>query len=280
MINEEIKKIIKNALAEDIGEGDITSEAIFENENSTGEFIIKSEGIISGLEIAKEVFLQLDSSIKFNTFVEEGSFNKVNTKIATVEGFVKSLLTGERTALNFLQRMSGISTAAFLLQQKISHTKAKILDTRKTVPGLRIIDKLAFRTAELQNHRMGLYDMFLIKDNHISAAGSITKAIEKCRNYMKKVNKKFKIEVEVKNLIETEEAINSSPDIIMFDNFSIEELKKGVELVNNKCLTEASGGITDETIVPVAETGVDFISVGAVTHSVKAIDISFNLINK
>lgn len=280
MINNEINIIIINSLKEDIGEGDITSLAIFGDEKSVGEFIIKSDGIISGLEIAKEVFLQLDSSIKFNSYVEEGSFNKVNTKIASVEGYVKTLLTGERTALNFMQRMSGISTSAFLLQQKISHTKAKILDTRKTVPGLRIIDKLAFRSAGLQNHRMGLYDMFLIKDNHIAAAGSITNAIKKCRDYMNQINKKLKIEVEVKNLKETEEALLNYPDIIMFDNFPIEELKKGVEKVNNKCLTEASGGITEETIVPVAETGVDFISVGAVTHSVKAVDISFNLINK
>lgn len=278
MINEEIKNIIKYSLIEDIGNGDITSEAIFENETAVGEFLLKSEGVVTGLEIAKEVFIQLDSNIKFTSYVDEGSFNKSNIIIAKIEGKVKSLLTGERTALNFMQRMSGISTSAYLLQNKISHTKAKILDTRKTAPGLRVIDKLAFKMSGLENHRIGLYDMFLIKDNHIAAAGSIKLAIEKCRSYMNKSNNKYKIEVEVKNIEETKEALSCNPDIIMFDNFSLEELKKGVELVNNKCLTEASGGITEETIIKVAETGVDFISVGAITHSVKALDISFNLI--
>lgn len=276
----DIKKLIQSALEEDIKTGDITTLAIIpENLISKASVSIKADGIISGLEIMRNVFLQMDSSIVISLLKNDGDKVKAGDIAALIEGKTRSILTAERTALNFLQRMSGIASAAGELKKIVDGTKAKIIDTRKTAPGLRVLDKLAVKHGGCSNHRFGLFDMFLIKDNHIAAAGSITKAIEQCRNYMMKVNKKFKIEVEVKNLIETEEALNCKPDIIMFDNFSIEELKKGVNIVNNKCLTEASGGITDETIVNVAETGVDFISVGAITHSVKAIDISFNLIN-
>lgn len=273
-----IKKIISLALEEDIGNGDITSIAtIRKNQKAVGKFLVKENGVIAGLSIAKQVMKLVDSKIKFKTFVKDGSKVNAGDIAAEVSGNARSILTAERTALNFLQRMSGIASASSIYAEAVAHTKAKVIDTRKTAPGLRILDKMAVKLGGCDNHRFGLYDMFLIKDNHIEIAGSITNAVNDCRKFMQKKKKKFLIEVETKNLAEVEEAISSDVDIIMLDNFQIEDMIKAVKMVNSKCKVEASGGINLSTIKSVAETGVDFISIGGLTHSVKALDISLEI---
>ena len=271
-------KLIKNALQEDVKSGDITTKAtISKSKKATGKFLVKAEGIIAGLEIAKAVFKTVDPKIKFDIKIKDGSKVKYGDVAAVVSGKAQSLLTAERTALNFLQRMSGIATSANNYSEMVKHTKAKVIDTRKTVPGLRTLDKLAVKLGGCANHRIGLYAMFLIKDNHIEVVGSITKAVEACVKYNKKHHKKFKIEVETKNLKEVEEALTTKADIIMLDNFDIDEMKKAVKIINGKCKVEASGGVNLDTVKTIAETGVDFISVGALTHSVKALDISLEI---
>lgn len=277
-MDKSILKIINNALKEDIAKGDITTKAtIGKSKSAVAKFLIKADGVIAGLEIAKAVFKSVDPQIKFEIKIKDGSYVKYGDVAASVKGKAQSLLTAERTALNFLQRMSGIATSANLYAEKVKHTKAKVIDTRKTVPGLRMLDKMAVEFGGCKNHRIGLYDMFLIKDNHIEVAGSITKAVEACVKYQKKHHTKFKIEVETKNLKEVEEALQTKADIIMLDNFPLDEMKKAVQLINEKCKIEASGGITLDTIKEVAEAGVDYISVGALTHSVKALDISLEM---
>ena len=278
-MNKSVLKIINNALKEDVGKGDITTRAtIGKSKKSVGNFLVKDNGVIAGLEVAKAVFKSVDEKIKFDINIKDGSIVKCGDVVAIVSGKAQSLLTAERTALNFLQRMSGIATSANIYAEKVKYTKAKVIDTRKTVPGLRILDKMAVKSGGCENHRIGLYDMFLIKDNHIEVAGSITKAVEDCVKYQKKHRTKFKIEVETKNLKEVEEAITTKAEIIMLDNFSVDEMKKAVQLINGKRKIEASGGITIDTIKEIAETGVDFISVGALTHSVKALDISLEIV--
>lgn len=274
-----IDKIIQSALKEDIGDGDITTIATISREKqAVASFLVKQEGILAGLSIAERVFHLLDKSIEFTGKIEDGS--KVNNGdiVATVEGNARTILTAERTALNFLQRMSGIATFANIFVEAVKHTKAEIIDTRKTAPGLRYLDKLAVKLAGCKNHRIGLYDMFLIKDNHIEVAGSITNAVNACRDYNFRNHSNYLIEVEVKNLAETEEAINSNTDVIMLDNFSIDDMSKAVRLIDGKCKVEASGGVSLENVKQIAETGVDYISVGALTHSAKALDISLNII--
>ena len=277
-MNKSVMKIINNALKEDIGKGDITTRAtISKSKKAVGKFLVKDSGVIAGLEIAKTVFKSVDEKIKFETIIKDGSIVKHGDVVAIVSGKAQSLLTAERTALNFLQRMSGIATSANFYAEKVKHTKAKVIDTRKTVPGLRMLDKMAVKAGGCENHRIGLYDMFLIKDNHIQVAGSITKAVADCVKYQRKHYTKFKIEVETKNLKEVEETITTKADVIMLDNFSVDDMKKAVQLINGKCKIEASGGITIDTIKEFAETGVDYISVGALTHSVKALDISLEI---
>jgi nicotinate-nucleotide pyrophosphorylase (carboxylating) len=277
-LDKSILKLIKNALQEDVKTGDITTEAtISKSKKAIGRFLVKADGIIAGLEIAKTVFKIVDPKIKFEIKIKDGSKVKYGDVAAIVLGKAQSLLTAERTALNFLQRMSGVATSANIYSEKVKHTKAKIIDTRKTVPGLRTLDKLAVKLGGCANHRIGLYDMFLIKDNHIEVAGSITKAVEACVKYNKKHHKKFKIEVETKNLKEVEEALQTKAEIIMLDNFEIEEMRKAVNLIADKRKVEASGGINLNTVKAIAETGVDFISVGALTHSVQALDISLEI---
>ena len=278
-MNKSVMKIINNALKEDIGKGDITTRAtISKSKKAVGKFLVKDSGVIAGLEIAKTVFKSVDEKIKFETIIKDGSIVKHGDVVAIVSGKAQSLLTAERTALNFLQRMSGIATSANFYAEKVKHTKAKVIDTRKTVPGLRMLDKMAVKAGGCENHRIGLYDMFLIKDNHIQVAGSITKAVADCVKYQRKHYTKFKIEVETKNLKEVEETITTKADVIMLDNFSVDDMKKAVQLINGKCKIEASGGITIDTIKEIAETGVDYISVGALTHSVKALDISLEIV--
>lgn len=277
-MNKTISKIIYTALKEDIGKEDITTKAtISKSKKAVGSFFVKADGIIAGVEIAKAVFKAVDPKIKFEIKIKDGSKVKFGDIAAIVSGKAQSLLTAERTALNFLQRMSGIATSASIYSEKIKHTKAVIIDTRKTVPGLRLLDKMAVKIGGCKNHRIGLYDMFLIKDNHIEVAGSITKAVEDCVKYNKKHHTNFKIEVETKNIAEVNEALQTKADIIMLDNFQIGEMMQAVALINGKCKVEASGGINLETVKAIAETGVDFISVGALTHSVKALDISLKI---
>jgi nicotinate-nucleotide pyrophosphorylase (carboxylating) len=278
MINAEVETIIKLALDEDIKSGDITSQAVIGNEvTAEAEFLIKDDGIIAGLEVAKKVFELIDETLLFLSLKEDGEPVKKGEIAAEVKGRAASILTGERTALNFMQRMSGIATAANIYQQKINHTKAKIIDTRKTVPGLRLLDKYSVKAGGAANHRIGLFDLFLIKDNHIAVAGSIKKAVSACRDFNRINEKDFQIEVETANLIQIKEALDAEADIIMLDNFSVELMHEAVKLINGKCKVEASGGITFDTIKEIAETGVDFISVGALTHSVTALDISLDI---
>jgi len=278
MIERSLNQIIKDALAEDIGSGDITTIATIDpNLLAHGEFLVKQDGIVAGFEVLKKTIEIFDPSLQLTFFANDGDRVSAKTVVAIVKGKAASILTVERTALNFLQRMSGIATMCRLMQDKISHTKAKIIDTRKTVPGLRMIDKLAVKLSGCSNHRYGLHDMFLIKDNHIEAAGSIIKAIKPCKKYKSKNNLKCKIEVETTNLNQVEEAIGCGVDTIMLDNFNLLDMKKAVNMINGKCLIEASGNVNLDNVKQIAETGVDFISVGAITHSVKALDISLEL---
>ncbi|MBI1938002.1 MAG: carboxylating nicotinate-nucleotide diphosphorylase [Ignavibacteriales bacterium] len=277
LYKKNFEKVISTALKEDIGKGDVTTELLIpKKKKAAAYFIAKQDGIIAGLDIAKLVFKKLDEKIKWESFVEDGSKVKAGTKIAEVKGSVRALLSGERTALNFLQRMSGIATLTSVYVEKISGTNTKILDTRKTVPGLRLFDKFAVECGGGTNHRIGLFDMVMIKDNHIKAAGSITKAVDKIR---KSIPKQMKIEVETTNISEVDEAMKLNVDVIMLDNMNLNEMKEAVRLINKKCFIEASGGINLETVRAIAETGVDFISVGALTHSVKALDISMKITN-
>jgi nicotinate-nucleotide pyrophosphorylase (carboxylating) len=277
-LEDYLKKIIQSALNEDIKSDDITTQAIIsESVFGRGKFLVKADGVIAGLNVAQEVFKQVDSKIEFKVLIQDGEKVNAGDIAAEVEGKASSILTAERTALNFLQRMSGIATMTKRFVEEISHTKAKILDTRKTVPGIRLLDKEAVRLGGGTNHRIGLFDMFLIKDNHIEISGSITKAIDACRNFQKNKNSNLKIEVETKNLDEVKEALSCNVDIIMLDNFKTDMIRKAVAIINEKCKVEASGNITLENVKEVSEAGVDFISVGALTHSVKALDISLEV---
>ncbi len=277
-LSEVIETVIKNALAEDTGTGDVTTLALnAESYPAKGSFLIKETGIIAGLRVAERVFELTGEVTDFEILVKDGSKVIPGTIAAVVKGSAATLLTAERTALNFLQRMSGIATLTKLYSEKIKHTKAKLLDTRKTVPGLRQLDKIAVLTGGGTNHRLGLFDMFLIKDNHIQIAGSLTKAVEQCIAYREKCDAHWKIEVETTTIQQVEEALSLPVDVIMLDNFPLNEMLKAVVLTNGTKLLEASGGVTLDTIQQIAETGVDYISVGAITHSVKALDISLEI---
>lgn len=268
-------KIIKQALAEDIGEGDITTNCIVPDTTILkGIFKTKAPGIIAGLRVVEQIFLMLDNRIHFTQKVTDGDIVKEGVEIATVKGPGKAILSGERTALNFLQRMSGIATTTNQFVEKVTGTSAVILDTRKTVPGLRLLDKWAVKMGGGQNHRIGLYDMVMIKDNHITAAGSITQAVTKVRN---RDEHKRNIEVEVKNLDELREALKLNVGQIMLDNMTLEEMRDAVALTAGRIPLEASGNVNLDNVASIAETGVDFISVGMLTHSVKALDISLLL---
>ncbi|MFA3783612.1 carboxylating nicotinate-nucleotide diphosphorylase [Melioribacteraceae bacterium 4301-Me] len=279
MLNKkEILNIVNNALREDIKTGDITTNSLIPpNKKAKAKLIAKEEGVIAGGFVAKLVFQQLDPKVKWKQFVKDGTYIHKGMTIAEITGSYRALLSGERTALNFLQRMSGIATLTRKFVNKLHGTNTKILDTRKTAPGLRILDKYAVKTGGGENHRMGLYDLIMIKDNHIEAVGSITKAVEQIKA---KSPKKVKIEVETKNLREVKEALNCKVDIIMLDNMSLKNMTKAVKLINSKALVEASGKMTLDKIKKTANTGVDFISVGALTHSVKALDIGMYIVSK
>ena len=274
--NRELRDIIQNALEEDIGSGDVTSESIFDNDaQGSGKIIAKESGVIAGLEVAQMTFEQVDESVSFNSTVSDGTSIEVGKVIATVNSSIRSLLTAERTALNFLQRMSGIATLTRKYADAVNEVnpECKVLDTRKTAPGLRLIDKWAVRFGGGENHRFGLYDMAMIKDNHIHAASSIERAVQKIREN----NSDIPIEVEVKNRDELKEAIAQNVDRIMLDNMTLTDVQEVVKLTNGTIPLEVSGNITLGTIKNYASTGVDFISVGSLTHSPKALDISFLL---
>jgi nicotinate-nucleotide pyrophosphorylase (carboxylating) len=244
-------------------------------------FLAKAQGVLAGLEVAHQVFRQVDERIAFQPRMKDGDSLSVNDVPATVKGPAASILTAERTALNFLQRMSGIATLTRRYVEAVAGTEAAllrhraiILDTRKTAPGLRLLDKWAVRLGGGQNHRLGLYDMVLIKDNHIAAAGGITQAVERVRQ---RDQQGLAVEVEVKSLAELEEALTLNVDRIMLDNMSLDEMRQAVEIIAGQVPLEASGNVTLENVADVAATGVDYISVGALTHSVKALDISLEI---
>ncbi len=267
-----VDNIIKTALLEDINYCDVTTDFLIPAEqDGKAEFVSKADGIVCGTEIAVRVFQILDENISFEILKKDGEEVKKGDLILTVKGKTAVLLKGERTALNLIQHMSGISTAANKYAKIVEGTNASIADTRKTLPGLRPLQKYAVMTGGAKNHRYNLSDAAMLKDNHIDAAGGITAAITKLRS---KIGHMTKIEVETRNLDELREALAAKADIIMLDNMSPELMKKAVAITNGRAVLEASGGITDETLRAVAESGVDIISVGALTHSVKAFDIS------
>ncbi len=274
---ERSRETIKLALNEDIQNGDITTLAIVDEEiKCKGKLVAKETGIIAGLQVFEFVFRLLDEEgIEFNPNFEDGAEVKKGETIAEFSGKMRTVLSGERTALNFLQRMSGVATKTKQYVDLLKGTKVELLDTRKTLPGLRYLDKYTVAIGGGKNHRIGLFDMVMLKENHIKAAGSITSAVQMIRN---RYGSEYKIEVETRNLLEIKEAIKSNVDIIMLDNMSIEDMKSAVKLIGKSAKIEASGNITVKNIRAVAETGVDYISVGAITHSVSALDISLLII--
>ncbi len=270
-----IKEIVNRALLEDIGTGDITTDSIVPEGYTTIGFIqAKEKGVVAGLFVAETAFRYLNSDISFQPRARDGERVEKGQLLARVEGDARAVLTGERVALNFLQRMSGIATKTNYLASLIKNEKARLVDTRKTTPGLRILEKYAVRVGGGYNHRFGLYDAVLIKDNHIKVAGSIARAVELAREA---AFFSMKIEVEVETLEGVKQALNAGADIIMLDNMDVETMNQAVELVNGRALLEASGGINEETIIAVAKTGIDFISVGSITHSFKSLDISLDI---
>jgi nicotinate-nucleotide pyrophosphorylase (carboxylating) len=273
--HKKILRIIKNALAEDIGKGDITTMAIIRGDKiGQAQAIAKDDFIVAGIDVFQKVFLFLDDRIEFEALNADGEKVKKGETIVQVAGPLASILQAERVALNLFQRMCGIATLTGKFVEAVSGTKAKILDTRKTIPGLRLLDKLAVKIGGGFNHRMGLYDGVLIKDNHIAAAGGIEAAVTAQKQNL---TKKLKIEIETKNLREVEEALNSGVDIIMLDNMPVDEMTKAVALVRGKALLEASGNVSLQNVARIAATGVDFISVGEITHSVRATDIALKI---
>jgi nicotinate-nucleotide pyrophosphorylase (carboxylating) len=271
----EVKPIIRRALREDIGDGDVTTRCtVPARALLTGRFIAKEAGIVAGLEVARLTFAMLDESVGFTPHLADGDRVAVGQVIATIGGPGRALLGGERVALNFLQRMSGIASLACSFVTAVQGTRAVILDTRKTAPGLRLLDKWAVRLGGAQNHRSGLYDMVLIKDNHIAAVGGITQAVKRVRA---RDRRRRAIEVEVKNLAELQEALELAVDRIMLDNMNLDQMREAARLTNGRVPLEASGNVTLENVAAVATAGVDYISVGALTHSVRALDISLEL---
>jgi nicotinate-nucleotide pyrophosphorylase (carboxylating) len=271
----ELLACIQRALAEDIGPGDATTNSIVPAEASlTAEIVAKQDGVVAGLDIAREVLLSLDQAVDFSVHVAEGTRVDRRVVLAQVTGSARALLTGERTALNFLGRMSGIATLTRQFVDAIAGTRAAILDTRKTAPGLRTLDKLAVLRGGGQNHRLGLFDMILIKDNHIDFAGSLAAAVNRARA----AQTQLEIEVETRTLADVEDALRLGIRRILLDNMSTATMREAVKLNQGQARLEASGNVTLSTVREIAETGVDYISVGALTHSPKVFDVSFEWI--
>ena len=274
------KKFVGNALREDVGNGDHTSLATIPKSNKGKmKLLVKEDGIIAGVEAAKEIFKCIDKKIKIKLILKDGQAVKKNEVVFTIEGNSQKLLKAERLVLNVMQRMSGIATKTNYLQGLCKGTKAKVIDTRKTTPGFRFFEKWAVLIGGGANHRYGLFDMILIKDNHIDFAGGIVEAIEAANLYLKKQKKKLAIEIETRNISDIEKVLKrGGVNRIMLDNFKIEQTLQAVKLVNGSFETESSGGINETNIVGYANCGVDFISVGALTHHVKSLDLSLKVV--
>ncbi len=270
-------KLIDLSFAEDIGDGDHTTLCcIPEDAMGKSHLLIKEDGILAGVEVAKKVFARFDDTMKVEVLIQDGAHVKKGDIAMVVTGKVRSLLQTERLMLNIMQRMSGIATMTNKYVEKLKGTKTHVLDTRKTTPGMRMLEKQAVKIGGGMNHRIGLFDMILLKDNHVDFAGGITNAIDRCHKYLEEKGLKLKIEIEVRNFDELQQVIDhGGVDRIMLDNFSVADTRKAVEIIAGRFETESSGGITFDTIRQYAECGVDFISVGALTHSVKGLDMSF-----
>lgn len=270
-------RLIDLAFAEDIGDGDHTTLCcIPEDAMGKSKLLIKEEGILAGIEVAKEVFARFDPTMQVEVFINDGAHVKPGDIAMIVTGKVRSLLQTERLMLNIMQRMSGIATMTNRYVQRLEGTSTRVLDTRKTTPGMRMLEKAAVKIGGGVNHRIGLFDMILLKDNHVDFAGGIVNAIDRCHAYLKANNKDLKIEIEVRNFDELQQVLDhGGVDRIMLDNFTPANTRIAVERINHRFETESSGGITIENLRDYAECGVDFISVGALTHSVKGLDMSF-----
>ena len=274
-----IDDLLTLAFAEDVGDGDHTTlSTIPESETGCQQLIVKEEGILAGVEIARKVFEKFDPQLRMTVFIEDGAHVKPGDIAFKVEGKVRSLLQTERVMLNIMQRMSGIATQTARYQERLAGLKTKVLDTRKTTPGMRMLEKEAVRIGGGCNHRIGLFDMILIKDNHVDFAGGISQAVQAAKDYCKANGKDLKIELEVRNTSEILQALEAGVDRIMLDNFTPERTHEAVKLIDGRAEIESSGGITLETLRDYGECGVDFISVGALTHSVKGLDMSFKAV--
>ncbi|WP_395804449.1 carboxylating nicotinate-nucleotide diphosphorylase [Daejeonella sp.] len=276
-----LEPFIQNALAEDVGDGDHTSlSTIPQGQQGKAKLLIKDSGIIAGIDVAIEIFKAVDASLKLEILLSDGQSVKHGDIAFLVSGSVHSILKAERLVLNTMQRMSGIATKTNSIVKILEGTNTKVLDTRKTTPGLRYLEKLSVKIGGGVNHRFGLYDMILIKDNHVDYAGGITNAIHSAQNYLKINNIQIPVEIEVRNLQELMQVLEiGSVDRILLDNFDFPTLRKAVELINGSFVTEASGGITEDNVLEYAKCGVDYVSMGALTHSVRSLDMSLKAIN-
>jgi len=277
---EIIHQFIVNALSEDVGDGDHTSLSTIEaGTQGKARLLVKDTGILAGVELAAEIFREVDPNLKLNVFLQDGAEIKPKDVAFEVEGDAQAILKAERLVLNCMQRMSGIATTTHQIVDILQGTHAKVLDTRKTTPGLRYLEKWAVRIGGGVNHRFGLYDMILIKDNHVDYSGGIRQAIENANRYLHDTGKKLAIEIEVRNLDELEQVLQTgNVNRILIDNFNFTDLKQAVNMIEGRYITEASGGITIDNIRGYAECGVDYISVGALTHSIKSLDLSLKAV--
>ena len=273
-LHQDIEQDVMRALSEDVGTGDITAMLIPEENTSHAKVITRDKAVIAGQAWVNETFKQLDDGVEIIWHVQDGDLVEAGSALFELKGSSRSLLTGERTALNFLQTLSAVATKCHFYSQQVQHTQVKLLDTRKTLPGLRMAQKYAVSQGGCYNHRIGLFDAFLIKENHIHACGGIRQAIEKAQE----IAPLKPVEIEVESFAELKQALDAGADIIMLDNFSIEETKQAVDMAKDQAKLEASGGITDQTLVSIAETGVDYISIGALTKDVKAVDLSMRMV--
>ena len=271
-----LHSFIASALSEDIGDGDhSTLSAIPETATKRARLLVKESGILAGVELAKRIFQHYDQNLTIETYLADGAIVKKGDIAFSVSGSARSLLTTERLVLNCMQRMSGIATKTRRMVELVAGTRVRLLDTRKTTPNFRLLEKWAVIIGGGLNHRLGLYDMIMLKDNHNDMAGGIGQAINRAKDYLRAKNRQLRIEVETRNLDEVQQVLDAGGvDVIMLDNMSIEQMKEALRLIDGRCKTEASGNITEESIASVAECGVDYISVGALTHSVRSLDLS------